>query len=68
MGRKESNQTKQHIASMPSEWSAIANPHCKGFDPSTPKSHPWGMTQATEWKFGSIFNIFYLWAHTQRLE
>ena len=33
---------------MRSRWGAIANPHAKVFDPSTPKSHPWGMTLATE--------------------
>ena len=53
---------KQHITSIPSQWSAIVNPHVKGFAPSTPKSHPWGMNKATEWKFGSIFYTFYLWA------
>ena len=40
------------------EWAvegAIPNPHAKVFDPSsTPKSHSWGMTPATEWKFCSI--------------
>ena len=40
-------------------------PTLKVLTPSTPKSHPWGMTQAKEWKFGSIFYIFYLWAHTK---
>ena len=33
---------KQHITSMPSQWSAIANPHCKGFDPQHPKVPPLG--------------------------
>ena len=33
----------------------IANPHAKVSDPpSTPKSGPWGMIPATEWKFCSI--------------
>ena len=42
-----------------SRWAAIANPHAKVFDsPSTPKSHPWGMTPATEWKFCSICFLF----------
>ena len=31
---------KQHITSMPSQWSAIANPHAKGFDPQHPKVPP----------------------------
>ena len=36
--------------------------------PSTPSSHPWGMTQATEWKIPSdIFCIFHLREHTQNL-
>ena len=44
----------------------------KKFDPlgtpSAPKSHPWGMTQATELKFRLyVFCIFYLWEHTQSL-
>ena len=40
-------------------WGAIANPHTKVFDsPSTPKSHPLGMTPATEWKFCSICFLF----------
>ena len=38
---------------MCSLWGTIANPHVKDL-PSTPKSHPWGMTPATEWKFCSI--------------
>ena len=35
--------------------------------PSAPKSHPWCMNQATEWKSGLIcFNcIFHLWEHTK---
>ena len=38
-----------------SRWGAIANPRAKVFDPSsTPKSHPWVMTPATESKFCSI--------------
>ena len=28
---------KQHITNMPSQWSAIANPHAKGFDTQHPK-------------------------------
>ena len=42
------------------------------FDPQsphgTPKSHPWGMTQAAKWKSPSdIFHIFHFWEDTQSL-
>ena len=33
---------------------------------NTPKSRPWGMTQADEWKSPSdMFYIFHLWEDTQ---
>ena len=36
---------------MRSRLGAIANPQAQVFDPQHPKSHFWGMTQVTEWKF-----------------
>ena len=51
-------------------WGAIANPHTKAFDPPppcTPKSHPWGMIQATEWKFCSICFLFFICEYTHKV-
>ena len=35
--------------------------------PQHPKSHPWRMIPATEWKLCSICFLSYLWQHMQSL-
>ena len=45
----------------------MANSHAQVFDKSTPKSHPWGMTQATEWKFYSICFISIICENTHKV-
>ena len=52
---------------MHSRWGAIANPHAEIFyPPSTPKSHPWVMTPATESNSVQyVFNILFVRTHTK---
>ena len=49
---------KQHITSMPSQWSVIANPHVKGFDPQHPKVLALGYDPGDRMK--SWFDILYI--------
>ena len=53
---------------MHSRWGAIANPHAEIFDPpSTPKSHPWVMTPATESKFRSICFQYFICKNARKI-
>ena len=55
---------KQHITSMPSQWSAIANP-VKGFDPQHPKFPPLGHDPGNRMKiqFDILYILFYEHTH-----
>ena len=50
-----------------SQWGAIANPHAKVFDPSTPKSHSWGKTPTTERKLCSICFLYFICENTHNV-
>ena len=49
---------KQHITSVPSQLSAIANPHFKGFDPQHPKVTPLGHDPGNRMKIW--FDIWFI--------
>ena len=57
------------VTRMRSLWGANANPHPQVFYPHNfySTSHPWGMTQVTEWKFRLICFMSFICENTNKV-